>query len=85
MTYGDTTLRTVYTDLKIPVKLIDLDEAPVVLTDTIGVDENSPKGTVVDTIKWSDVDRFDTVMTFKIAKDPTGCFEIEKNGVSCCG
>jgi hypothetical protein len=77
MTYGDTTLRTVYTDLKIPVKLIDLDEAPVVLTDTIGVDENSPKGTVVDTIKWSDVDRFDTVMTFKIAKDPTGCFEID--------
>ena len=77
MTYGDTTLRTVYTDLKIPVKLIDLDEAPVVLTDTIGVDENSPKGTVVDTIKWSDVDRFDTVISFKIAKDPTGCFEID--------
>ena len=46
--------------------MIDLDEAPEILTDTIGVDENSPKGTVVDTIKWFDVDRFDSVMTFKI-------------------
>ena len=76
LVYGDTTLKTVYTDLKVPVKLIDLDEAPEILTDTIGVDENSPKGTVVDTIKWFDVDRFDSVMTFKIVKDPTGCFEI---------
>lgn len=76
MTYGDTTLKTVYSNLTIPVKLIDLDEAPEILTDTIGVDENSPKGTVVDTIKWFDVDRFDSVMTFKIVKDPTGCFEI---------
>ena len=82
MTYGDTTLRTVYTDLKIPVKLIDLNEPPKILTDTIGVDENSPKGTVVDTIKWEDIDRFDTVMTFKIVDDPIGCFEIDsKTGV----
>ena len=79
MTYGDTTLKTTYTDLKIPVKLIDLDEAPEILTDTIGVDENSPKGTVIDSIKWFDIDRFDTVMTFKIAKDPTGCFEINSH------
>ena len=82
MTYGDTTLRTVYTDLKIPVKLIDLNEDPEILTDTIGVDENSPKGTVVDTIKWFDIDRFDTVMTFKIVDDPIGCFDIDsKTGV----
>ncbi len=79
MTYGDTTLKTTYTDLKIPVKLIDLDEAPEILTDTIGVDENSPKGTVIDSIKWFDIDRFDSVMTFKIAKDPTGCFEINSH------
>jgi hypothetical protein len=76
LTYGDTTLKTTYADLRVPVKLIDLDEAPEILTDTIGVDENSPKGTVADTIKWFDVDRFDSVMTFKIVKDPTGCFEI---------
>ena len=76
MTYGDTTLKKEYTNLRVPVKLIDLDEAPEILTDTIGVDENSSKGTVVDTIKWFDVDRFDSVMTFKIVKDPTGCFEI---------
>ena len=82
MTYGDTTLRTTYTDLKIPVKLIDLDEAPEILTDSIGVDENSPKGTVVDTIKWTDVDHFDSVVTFKIVKDPIGCFDIDsKTGV----
>jgi len=82
MTYGDTTLKTVYTDLKIPVKLIDLNEPPKILTDTIGVDENSPKGTVVDTIKWDDIDRFDTAMTFKIVDDPIGCFEIDsKTGV----
>lgn len=82
MTYGDTTLKTVYTDLKIPVKLIDLNEAPEILTDTVGVDENSPKGTVVDTVKWFDIDRFDTVMTFKIVKDPSGCFNIDsKTGV----
>ncbi|SHK34464.1 Cadherin domain-containing protein [Fibrobacter sp. UWOV1] len=82
MTYGDTTLKTIYTDLKIPVKLIDLNEPPKILTDTIGVDENSPKGTVVDTIKWEDIDRFDTVMTFKIVDDPIGCFEIDsKTGV----
>ena len=82
MTYGDTTLKTVYTDLKIPVKLIDLNEDPEILIDTIGVDENSPKGTVVDTIKWFDIDRFDTVMTFKIVDDPIGCFDIDsKTGV----
>lgn len=82
MTYGDTTLKTVYTDLKIPVKLIDLNEPPKILTDTIGVDENSPKGTVVDTIKWDDIDRFDTAMTFKIVNDPIGCFDIDsKTGV----
>ena len=74
--YGDTTLKTVYSDVKIPVKLIDLNEPPEILTDSMGVDENSPKGTVVDTVKWFDVDRFDTAMDFKIVKDPTGCFDI---------
>ena len=75
--YGDTTLNTVYTDLKVPVKLIDLNEPPQILTDTLGVDENSPKGTPLDTIKWFDYDRFDTVMSFKIVDDPTGCFTID--------
>ena len=78
LTYGDTTLKTTYADLKVPVKLIDLNEPPTILTDTIGVDENSPKGTVVDTIKWKDIDRFDSVMNFKIVEDPSGCFDIGK-------
>ena len=78
LTYGDTTLNTIYTDKRVPVKLVDLNEPPEILTDTIGVDENSPKGTVVDTIKWDDVDRFDSVMNFKIVEDPSGCFDIGK-------
>ena len=63
----------------VPVRLIDLNEDPVIETDTIGVDENSPAGTLVDTIAWSDVDRFDSVMHFEITKDPSGCFAIDKN------
>ena len=77
LTYGDTSLQTTYTNLKVPVKLIDLNEEPEILTDTLGVDENAPKGTPLDTIKWFDIDRFDTAMTFKIAEDPTGCFAID--------
>ena len=82
LTYGDTSLQTVYSNLIIPVTILDLNEKPVINTDTIGVDENSPKGTVVDTIKWEDVDFFDSVMHFEITKDPSGCFVIdEKTGV----
>lgn len=77
LTYGDTTLKTTYADLKVPIKLIDLNEPPEILTDTLGVDENSPKGTPLDTVKWFDIDRFDTVMSFKIVEDPTGCFTID--------
>lgn len=79
LTYGDTSLKTVYSNLKIPVTILDLNEKPIIKTDTIGVAENSPKGTVVDTIKWEDVDRFDTVMHFEITKDPSDCFVIDKN------
>ncbi len=77
LTYGDTTLQTTYADLKVPIKLIDLNEPPEILTDTLGIDENSPKGTPLDTVKWFDIDRFDTVMSFKIVEDPTGCFTID--------
>ncbi len=82
LTYGDTTLKTVYNNIRIPVKVLDLNEPPEFRTDTIGVAENSPKGTVVDTIKWFDWDRFDTTMHFEISNDPSGCFDIdEKTGV----
>ncbi len=84
LTYGDTTLGpdAIHADQRVPVKLVDLNELPEIKTDTIGVDENSPKGTVVDTIKWFDIDRFDTAMTFKIVNDPIGCFAIDsKTGV----
>ena len=60
----------------VPITLLDVNERPIVLTDTIGVDENAPKGTVVDTVKWSDDDVFDTTMLFKLEEDPSGCFEI---------
>ena len=82
LTYGDTTLKTVYNNIRIPVKVLDVNEPPVINTDTIGVDENAKKGTVVGTIEWSDVDLFDSVMHFEISSDPSGCFAIdEKTGV----
>ncbi len=79
LTYGDTTLKTVYNNIRIPVKVLDLNEPPEFRTDTIGVAENSPMGTVVDTIKWFDWDRFDTTMHFEISNDSSGCFAIDKN------
>ena len=82
LAYGDTTLKTVYSDLKVPVTIRDINEKPTVLTDTVKVKENAPKGTVVDTVKWKDVDKFDSEMQFKIAEDPTDCFDIgSKSGV----
>ena len=78
LTYGDTTLKTTYTDLRVPIKLIDLNEPPEIKTDTIGVFENSPKGTPVDSIRWFDYDAFDKQgLHFEIAKDPSGCFAID--------
>ena len=82
LAYGDTTLNTVYSDLKVPVTIRDINEKPTVLTDTVKVKENAPKGTVVDTVKWKDVDKFDSEMQFKIAEDPTDCFDIgSKSGI----
>ena len=82
LTYGDTTLKTVYNNIRIPVKVLDLNEPPEFRTDTIGVAENSPKGTDVGIIEWFDWDRFDTTMHFEISNDPSGCFDIdEKTGV----
>ena len=82
LTYGDTTLKDLYAELKVPVKLIDLNEPPEILIETVFVNENTPKGTVVDTVKWFDVDRYDTVMNFKMVRDPTDCFAIdERTGV----
>ncbi len=82
LAYGDTTLKTVYSDLKVPVTIRDINEKPTVLTDTVKVKENVPKGTVVDTVKWKDVDKFDSEMQFKIAEDPTDCFDIgSKSGI----
>ena len=81
LTYGDTTLKTVYNNIKIPVKILDRNEEPIIKTDTIGVYENSPKGTDVGIIDWLDHDTFDSVLHFEITKDPSGCFVIdEKTG-----
>ncbi len=82
LAYGDTTLNTVHSDLKVPVTIRDINEKPTVLTDTVKVKENALKGTVVDTVKWKDVDKFDSEMRFKIAEDPTDCFDIgSKSGI----
>ena len=77
LTYGDTSLKTIYNNVRIPVKVLDLNEPPEFRTDTIGVAENSPKGTDVGIIEWFDWDRFDTTMHFEITNDPSGCFEID--------
>ena len=78
LTYGDTTLKTVYNNIRIPVKVLDLNEPPEFRTDTIGVEENSPKGTPVDSIRWFDYDVFDKEgLHFEISSDPSGCFEID--------
>ena len=66
----------------VPITLLDINEKPTIVTETIDVDENAPKGTVVDDIKWTDPDVFDTEMQCKMVDDPSDCFEIaSKTGV----
>ncbi|MBR4785660.1 MAG: cadherin domain-containing protein [Fibrobacter sp.] len=63
------------------ITLLDINENPTILTDSVRVEENAKKGTVVDTLEAKDLDLYDTVLTFTLVKDTSGCFEVSKSGV----
>lgn len=65
----------------VPIKLIDVNEKPKILTDSVEVKENVKKGTVVDTVRATDTDLYDTVLTFTLVEDKSGCFDVSKSGV----
>ena len=66
---------------EVPVTLIDVNEKPKITTDSVEVKENVKKGTVVDTIKATDPDVYDSVLTYTLVEDKSGCFEVSKRGV----
>ena len=63
------------------ITLKDLNEQPKIVTDSVRVEENVPKGTPIDTIKAEDLDLYDTVLTFTLVEDKSGCFEVSERGV----
>ena len=65
----------------VKITLIDINEKPEILTDSVSVTENAKKGTVIDTIEAKDLDLYDTVLTFTLVEDRSGCFEVSKSGV----
>ena len=64
----------------IHITLLDVNEKPWIETDTVQVDENAKKGTVVDVIKAEDLDIYDSVLTFTLVEDNSGCFKVSKKG-----
>ena len=65
----------------IHITLLDINENPTLLTDSVRVEENVGKGTVIDTLEAKDLDLYDTVLTFTLVKDTSGCFDVSKSGV----
>ena len=65
----------------VPITLLDQNEKPKITTDSVEVKENVKKGTVVDTIKAFDPDVYDSVLTYTLVEDKSGCFEVSKRGV----
>ena len=65
----------------VPITLVDVNEKPKIATDSVEVKENVKKGTVVDTIKATDPDVYDSVLTYTLVEDKSGCFEVSKRGV----
>lgn len=63
------------------IHLKNINENPVIITETVKVKENSESGTVVDTIKATDKDIGDTDLVFTLLEDPSGCFEVSENGI----
>ena len=75
---NDTTIKTTH---NVPITLIDVNEPPKITTDSVEVKENVEKGTVVDTIRATDPDVYDSVLTYTLVEDESGCFEVSKSGV----
>ena len=75
---NDTTIKTTH---DVPIKLIDVNEKPTITTDSVEVKENVEKGTVVDTIKATDPDVYDSVLTYTLVEDESGCFDVSERGV----
>ncbi len=75
---NDTTIKTTH---NVPITLIDVNEPPKITTDSVEVKENVEKGTVVDTIKATDPDVYDSVLTYTLVEDESGCFDVSKSGV----
>ena len=65
----------------IHITLLDLNEDPWIVTDSVVVEENVEKGTVIDTIEAKDLDLYDTVLTFTLVEDKSGCFDVSESGV----
>ena len=65
----------------IHIALLDINENPTLLTDSVRVKENADKGTIIDTLEAKDLDLYDTVLTFTLVKDTSGCFDVSKSGV----
>ena len=79
--YFDKNDTTIKMTRDVPIKLIDVNEKPTITTDSVDVKENVEKGTVVDTIKATDPDVYDTVLTYTLVEDKSGCFEVSERGV----
>ena len=79
--YGDPAFPDSWTKGTVPVTLVDVNEKPEIITKTIEVVENAPKNTVVDTIKAEDIDRYDSVLTYTLVEDKSGCFDLSIRGV----
>jgi hypothetical protein len=62
------------------IHITNMNELPKIVTDTIGVVENTPPGTIIDTLKGTDVDFYDTVLTFTLVQDDSKCFDVAANG-----
>lgn len=72
---------TLFVIKPVVINIRNVNENPKITTDTISVTENSPKGTVVDTLKAIDYDLDDTVLTWTLINDPSKCFDLSTDGV----
>ena len=79
--YFDKNDTTIKMTKDVPIKLVDVNEKPKITTDSVDVKENVEKGTVVDTIKATDPDVYDSVLTYTLVEDKSGCFEVSERGV----
>ena len=61
------------------IHLHNINERPTILTDSLHVKENSPKGTDVGKLVATDPDKNDT-KTFTLVSDPSGCFVVSSEG-----